>query len=289
MALIKVVTDSTADIPEELIAKWDITIVPLKVHFGTRSYLDGLTITAAEFYDKLRGQEELPTTSQPSPSEFVEAYQKIAREAGEDVQIISLHLSSVLSGTYQSAKMAQNMLADSIDIEVIDSKKASYVLGMIVTSVAEAAKQGKSKEECLALAKRMMNASVVYFMVDTLHYLQKGGRIGKASALVGSLLNIKPILSLDEEGYVYPVEKVRGSKKALLRIFHYLQEYAESDPVHVAICHADAHDQAEQIMHQINDRFEVQSSVVTEIGPVIGTHVGPKTIGLMMYKEKEEE
>lgn len=284
MAKIRIVTDSTADIPRTM--QEGLTIVPLKVHFGEKTYLDGITIQADEFYDKLTKSEQLPTTSQPSPQEFVNAYRQIQEEAGDDVHILSFHLSSSLSGTFQSAKLAQDMLAEEIDITVIDTKKASYGIGMLVAQVQEAINLGRSKEECIALAEQLIDNIATFFMVDTLEYLQKGGRIGRASAVLGSLLNIKPILSLNEEGVVYPLDKVRGSKKAIKRIIQAIREFTEGYDLQLAICHAQAIEQAEELKRNLIEEFSVENVLLTDIGPVIGTHVGPKTLGVIAHRVK---
>lgn len=284
MAKIRIVTDSTADIPPGMLE--EVTIVPLKVHFGEKTYLDGITIQAEEFYEQLAKAKALPTTSQPSPQEFVNAYRQVKEEAGEEVQILSFHLSSALSGTFQSAKLAQDMLSEEIDITVIDTKKASYGIGMLVAEVQEAVKSGKSKEECIALAEQMSVNIGTFFMVDTLEYLQKGGRIGRASALLGSLLNIKPILGLNEQGEVYPLDKVRGSKKALKRIIQAIHEFSDGYELQLAVCHAQAREQAEELKIKLMEEFAVNNVLVTDIGPVIGTHVGPKTLGVIVHRKK---
>lgn len=212
MAKVQVITDSTADIPKDLVKELGISVVPLKVHLASESYLDGVNISSSEFYSRLKEIDQMPTTSQPSPSDFVEAYRE-AMENGS-TEILSIHLSSAFSGTYQSATLAKSMVEGEINVTVLDSKTASYAIGTIVVAAAQAAQEGKSMDECVAVARRVMESKEVYFLVDTLDYLQKGGRIGKASAVVGSLLNIKPILSINNDGEVYAVEKVRGKNKA---------------------------------------------------------------------------
>lgn len=286
MSLVRVVTDSTADIPASIVEELGITIVPLKVHFGKDTFLDGVNIQPDEFYKKLAATLELPTTSQPSPIDFLETFKKISHDSVEEekVQIISIHLSSALSGTVQSASLAQSMLDTQIDITVIDSKKASYAIGIIVVEVAKAAKAGKTKKECISLTKFLIKESVVYFLVDNLAYLQKGGRIGKASALIGGILNIKPILSLDEYGEVYAIDKVRGNKKALFRIIDLLKEFSKDKEVHVGISHAASLSTAQKVLQQISEEFKIKDQVITNIGPVIGTHVGPNTLAIMMIK-----
>lgn len=280
---VKVVTDSTADIAESVREELDIAMVPLKVHLEGETFLDGITLHPQEFYKRLKQADELSTTSQPSPNEFAKAYREVAGDGKHD--IISIHLSAALSGTYQSAVLAKSMLEDELHIEVVDGKKASYATGMIVVAVAEAAKAGKNLEECRALAERLIKEMRVYFMVDTLHYLQKGGRIGKASALLGALLNIKPILKLDEEGEVAPEEKVRGKKKAMARIYSKFQEYAGDDPVRVGLLHADAESEAASVEQTLKERLNISRLHIAELGPVIGTHAGPGTIGIAVFKE----
>ncbi len=284
MAHVKIVTDSTADIPASLVNDLGITVVPLKVHFGEETYLDGVSIQPDMFYDKLRQAERLPTTSQPSPIDFVNTYQKVTEDSKE-MHIISIHLSSALSGTVQSALLAKSMVKDKLSITVVDSKKASYAIGIIVVAVAEAAKRGESVEYCQKLTERLVNDSCVFFLVDTLTFLQKGGRIGKASALLGSLLNIKPILSLNSQGEVHALDKARGKSKALNRIIELLNQFSKGERVRIGISHADSETEAQEIANQLKQSFQVDEIVITEIGPVVGTHVGPGTIAIAMIAE----
>lgn len=283
---VKVVTDSTADIPEAKRKALGIEVVPLKVHFGEETFLDGITLKPAEFYNRLRETEQLPTTSQPSPDAFADTYRTILKEGKYD--ILSIHLSAALSGTYQSAVLGKSMVEEDVpdvSIEVVDSKLASYAFGMMVTVVAEAAKSGKTLDECRRLAERYIEEARVYFVVDTLKYLQKGGRIGKAAALVGSLLNIKPVLKLDKDGEVAPVEKVRGKRRAIERILDKLDAYAGGEPVRVSVLHADVPEEAEKLQSLLTERLHVVQMETGEIGPVIGTHAGHGTIGLVAVKE----
>ncbi|GAB7388093.1 DegV family protein [Bacillaceae bacterium] len=279
---VRIVTDSTADLPPHLLERWNVSVVPLKVTVGGVTYLDGKTITPKRFYELLRSAGEFPATSQPAPADFLETYRRIAEEEGEDVQIISLHLAAALSGTCQSAKLAQSMVADTLDVTVIDTKGASLAQGLVVLAAAKAAAAGKPKEECIALAERIISRLKAYFLVDTLDYLQKGGRIGKASAVIGSLLNIKPILSLNEEGEIYAFDKARGTKKAEARIFEVLQEEFHGKVI-ASVVHADDPASAERFVEEVRTRFEVEELIVTDIGPVIGAHVGPKTLGVVMH------
>jgi DegV family protein with EDD domain len=277
VANIRIVTDSTADIPESVRKQYGIEMVPLKVHFGTETYLDSVTIQADEFYEKLKSAASLPTTSQPSPADFLNVYKRLIGEQ-PGAQIISIHLSSAMSGTYQSAVLAESMLEGEADISVVDSKSASYGFGMLVVEAAKAAQEGKSKEEILELITNIRNNTRIYFLVDTLEYLQKGGRIGKAAALFGSLLNIKPILTIDSDGEVSSVDKVRGQKKAMGRIVELLKEEFGERELALTIASSAEPKTEEEFSQLLRDHFRVRDITYTKIGPVIGTHAGPGTI-----------
>ncbi|GAE29203.1 DegV family protein [Halalkalibacter hemicellulosilyticus] len=285
MSTIKIVTDSTADIPNTLAEELGITVVPLNVIFSDEEvYEDGVTLTADRFYEYVKERNVIPSTSQPTPYQFEELYRSLS---DEDTEIISIHLSSKLSGTYQAATIAKQAL-EMDSIHVIDSKRASYAIGIIVVEIAKYAKSGKSLEDCLSRLEELLNDTTVYFMVDTLEYLQKNGRIGKASALLGSMLKIKPILSLNEAGEVYSFEKARGQKKALNRILEVFDEQFGREPVHVGISHAVNEQYARDVLSLCQQRFNVQSDVITSIGAVIGAHVGPGTIAISITRAKNE-
>lgn len=284
MTNVIIVTDSTADIPADLTKELGIHVVPLKIHFGEDSYEDGVDLSAGEFYEKLSKESVMPTTSQPTPNQFEEVYRSLYKEENKD--IISIHLSSKMSGTFQSAYIAQQTIGEEIPLEVVDSKRASYALGVIAVEAAQLAAAGSAKAEIMERINEMLQETKVYFMVDTLEYLKKNGRIGKASALMGSLLKIKPILSLTEEGEVYPFEKVRGSKKAEQRILAELTKQFNGKPLHVGISHAEAEKEADQFMSKIREQFDLQQEVITNIGPVIGAHVGPGTLSIAVSPVK---
>ncbi|WP_135557616.1 DegV family protein [Paenibacillus cymbidii] len=282
MSQIRLMTDSTADIPAELRQELGIAMVPLKIHFGEETYLDAVTLQPEQFYEKLAAAPSLPKTSQPSPLDFVECFKQVAAES-PGASIISVHLGSVLSGTYQSALLAASMLEGEIDVTVVDSRSASYGCGLQVVKAAEAARAGATKEQCLELMATIKQRNSLYFLVDTLDYLQKGGRIGKASAFIGSLLNIKPILTLDEDGTVTSVDKVRGHRKAMQRIIELLQdEGAFGGENDVIIAHSNDREKAEELSGLIGEHFRVRSLTYTSLGPVIGTHVGPGTVAVFM-------
>jgi DegV family protein with EDD domain len=280
MANIRILTDSTSDIPESVRKENAIEMVPLKVHFDTETYYDAVTIHPEQFYEKLKTASKLPTTSQPSPVDFVEAF-KGAGEA-QSGPVIAITVSSNMSGTYQSALLAKSLLDEQVDVTVIDSKSASYGIGLLVVSAAKAAQEGKSKDEIIELIQRMRRETRIYFLVDTLEYLQKGGRIGKASALFGSLLNIKPILTIDPEGQVAPVDKVRGQKKAVSRIIELLKEEFGDREVQGVVAHANSPEAANEFGAQLREHLNIRDMSYTSVGPVIGTHAGPGTLAVFM-------
>lgn len=278
MSRIRIVTDSTADIPPATRESLGIQMVPLKIHFGEETYLDSVTLQSEQFYEKLTSSPVLPTTSQPSPVEFLDMYKRLAEEEGPDVKIISIHLSSALSGTYQSAVLAKSMLENEIDITIIDSKSASYGIGALVVAAAEAAKEGRSIDEIVVLIEKLRKQFYIYFLVDTLEFLRKGGRIGKASAVLGSLLNIKPILAIDPDGEVAAVDRIRGHKKAMSRIVELLQANLGDKPIRLHIAHANHQEGAEELRAQIEEKFTVVSVGYVTLGPVIGAHAGPGVV-----------
>ncbi|WP_026701022.1 DegV family protein [Salibacterium aidingense] len=281
MGRVKIVTDSTADIPRELVQKYNITVVPLKVMMGNETFQDGVNLTPEAFYNRLDLIDDLPSTSQPTPYEFETIYQRIQEKAEEDdITILSIHLSSEMSGTVQSATLAAQSVEDDVKVEVIDSKKASYAIGIIVVEAAKMAEEGAGLTECKTKLESLLSQTKVYFLVDTLEYLHKNGRIGKASALIGSLLKMKPVLSLTEEGIVYPFKKVRGKKKAVAVICDTLKEEYGTRPVHIGVSHAEAEAAGKDLLEAAEADLNVQSTTLTKIGAVIGSHTGHGTIAV---------
>lgn len=287
MSLVKIVTDSTADIPKRVREQLGIEMVSLKVMFGVETYLDAVSISTSQFYEKLIASSSLPTTSQPSPIEFMETYQRVLQK-NPGSPIISLHVSSAVSGTFQSALLGSAMLEESSasdsDITVIDTKSASYGAGMLVVRAAEMAAAGGSKEAILAEIERLNKDKKLYFLVDTLEYLQKGGRIGKAAALFGSILNVKPILTLDEDGAVTAVDKVRGTKKAMQRIIELFKQEFGSDPVELMVAWTHKSEAALELAALAQTQLQVRNIKQTEIGASVGTHVGPGTAALFINR-----
>ncbi|AOZ91519.1 DegV family protein [Paenibacillus crassostreae] len=278
-----IVTDSTADIPEELAKKHGIHVVPLRLQFGGESLLDGVEISAKEFYDRLDKATELPTTSQPSPADYVRVYEQI-QEEHPGASILSIHISSGLSGTYQSALIAKSMMEENVDLTVVDSLSASYGFGLLVVHAARLASQGMAVEDIVIAVEQLRKERKLYFLVDTLEYLQKGGRIGKAAALFGTLLNIKPILSIDQEGIIYAVEKVRGRNKAVARMIElFKQDLGNIGKINVAVGHTANPATAESFLTELSGHFELEEVVLTNVGSVVGSHVGRGTIAVFIW------
>ncbi len=277
----KIVTDSAADIPRQLVEELGITVVPLTVHFGDKSYLDYVELNPSNFYDLLRSSPEHPRTSQPSPGDFKDVFEKLTADGSPVVAVL---LSGELSGTYQSATLAREMLPDR-KIEVIDSRLASMCYGLAAVDAARAARDGRSFEEVAALGRKIVESIGVVFAVDTLEYLARNGRIGKATAFLGTMLSIKPLLTL-QDGIVTPLEKVRGEKKVIPRMVEIMGERLdpEKPAARAAIVHADCLDRAEALRAAAEAAYHPAEIIVGGLGGIIGTHVGPGTIALMWYQ-----
>jgi DegV family protein with EDD domain len=273
---VKVVTDSTADLPQEVVDELDITVVPLTVLFGQETYKDGVEITREEFFERLVNGTILPRTSQPPVGDFVEVYKKLSDEGHE---IVSVHVSDKLSGTMNSARLAAEEVPGA-KIAIVDSGTAALALGLVAKATGEAAKAGKSHDVVAAIAQDAADKTDVYFVVDTLEYLQKGGRIGKASALIGGLLSFKPILTV-VDGLVHPHEKVRTRAKAVAKIAEIAINngpYAEVGIIY------DARGEAVDTLFGQLEPLSDRPVVAGPIGAVIGVYSGPGVIGVALRK-----
>jgi len=275
--MIKIVTDSSAYLPADLVQQHDIHVIPLRVLFGEQVYRDEIDLSHREFYRMLTEAETLPTTSQPSAGEFFDLYSELSKDGHE---IISIHISSKLSGTISSAQSAKEMLPEA-KITIIDSASTVMGLGLMVLTAVRAAAEGKTTSEIVAIVERMILEMNVVFVVDTLEYLQKGGRIGGAAALVGTLLKVKPILCL-KDGRVEPLDKVRSKRKALARLLEVVEErVGPGTPIRVAVLHAQVPEEARELEQEVLAHFNCTECYFTEIGPAIGTHTGPGVVGLV--------
>ena len=276
-----IVVDSTADFPEAPVRFPNWRVVPLYVRFGQDSYRDYVELGPDEFYRRLRTARELPTTSQPTPGDFMAAY----RELESFERVYSLHISAKLSGTYESARMAAEEVA--VDrIRTVDSGTASAAVAMLGLAIQRRLERGTTDEEIDALVERYQRERGLLFTVETLEFLQRGGRIGRAAAWAGTLLNIKPILTI-EDGEVLPLKRVRGSKKALQEFAAVFREQTDDgDGLRVGIAHADAPDRVDAIRALVQDiRPQAEIEHVTTLGAVIGTHSGPGCVGFFWFSD----
>ena len=275
------VLDSTADLPDaaERFANW--RVVPLHVRFGDESFRDGVDLSSEAFYDRLRASDAPPATAQPSPGEFLDCYRSLA---GYE-RILSLHVSARVSGTFASAETAAAELGDG-RVRAIDTETASASIGLLALAIQRRLEQGTSDEEIDALVERYKRERGLLFTVETLEFLLRGGRIGKARALAGTLLNVKPILSI-ADGEVVPVKRVRGDAKALAELVEGMAEATEDGPeLRLAIAHAAAPERAAELERRIRElRPSAQLELVVSLGAVIGAHAGPGTIAVFWFRD----
>jgi len=268
--MVKIICDSTGDIPEEIRKKYDITIVPLNVLFGTDSYQDGVDITPAQFYKMLVESKVHPTTSQPAPGLFAEAYQKLAKETDE---IMVLTISAGISGTYDSAMQAKQLVDSSLKIEVIDSKWTCAGLLLPTLAAARAAEKGMKLEEITGMVKDILPKIRVYMIFDTLEYLRKGGRIGKAKALLGGMLKLNPMLTL-KDGVIHPVTQARGRAKSVDILVDMMKK--TGNPEEIVVEDATTPDELEDLAKRISSAIPKAKIIRTKVGPCIGVHAGPR-------------
>lgn len=279
MKNIAFITDSTAYLSPAFIKDNEITVIPLNLHWDGANYRDGVNITPAQFYEMLDKADSIPSTSQPTYGEFEVLLKDLAKN---NDAIIATLISSGISGTVDSALMAQKHLS-SLSIEVIDSKLTSAGLALLMKALVKARSDGVDVTELVALANRIIDNTSIFFMVDTLKYLHKGGRIGGASRLFGSALEIKPILHLTKEGKIDALEKVRTKKKAMQRLIDLAVEKANGKKAYVGIIQAEAKEDAKAIKKALSQRIDYVEMDIYELSPVIGTHVGPGTLGIAVH------
>lgn len=288
---IAIVTDSTADIPQALAESLNIKVIPLSVHFGGRAYLDRIDISNEEFYNYIGTAKTLPTTSQPSPAQYLDVYHACKEEGAE--RIISMHISSEMSGTYQGAKLAAEMIKDEIPVEVIDSRTVTIGLGLQVVSLAQYLQEhpDTSWENILERVQTIVKNTRIYFLLDTLDNLQKGGRIGKASYLVGSILNIKPVLVV-EDGFINAYEKIRGKKieKAVDHLTDIVVKMIDpTKTLHIVLGYNDEaylHILKNSLVPKLVSHLDHQGIEPDsyELGSVVTTHIGLGEIGVAFYQ-----
>ncbi len=277
--MVRIITDSTSDLSAEQARQLGVDVFPLQVHFGEECYLDGVEISVAQFYEKLAQAEQLPTTSQVNPDAFAQKFQRYV-DAGDTV--VGIFLSSKMSGTCQSALIAREMV-DQEKIFVVDSHTVTFALGLMVTEAVKLRDQGLSAGEIAARMEELSHKVRLLAMVDTLKYLKMGGRISAATAAVGGLLGINPIISVGDSGTVESAGKARG-RKAAFRWIAGRMEQEPADPAHgISFGHSNAPEAMEECISFFADRLDTEHALRSDIGAVVGTHAGPGAAGIAYF------
>ncbi|HOK48837.1 MAG TPA: DegV family protein [Sedimentibacter sp.] len=273
---IRIVVDSTSDLTDEIIEKYNIKMVPLTVNFENESFLDKVELSTKEFFDKLEAAEKLPTTTLVSPGTFVEVFSEILLEGD---QVLGMFIASELSGTYDSARMAKNMIG-SEDIHLIDTKSVCLGSFALVLEAIRLVEEKKPIEEIVNELEALKEKTVVVAALDTLKYLEKGGRLSKGQAVIGSLLNIKPIIAV-KDGKISVIDKIRGRNKTIKWFDEWIEKnnFDLSDKT-VLLFHGRAYEQLKVLRNTIEEKYNIKNIIEQEIGAVIGTHAGPGVLGI---------
>ncbi|MGQ9572394.1 MAG: DegV family protein [Dehalococcoidia bacterium] len=271
---VAIVTDSTADLTPEMVKELGVTVVPLRVIFGDEALREGVDISTEEFYERLVKSRPLPTTSAPSVGDFQEVYERLLKEVDS---VLSIHIGAKLSATVQAAQTARQSLAKPGRVEVVDSQAISLAMGFAIMEAVEVARAGGKLAEVKAAAESAVRRTHVMFMVDTLEYLRRGGRIGRARAYLGTILKVKPILTL-RDGEVYPEERVRTRARGLERIVQSMVKHQKVK--RAAVGHSTTPDEAASIRERVAMAFPNANVDLIRFGPVLGTHAGPGIIGV---------
>jgi DegV family protein with EDD domain len=284
LAKVRILTDSAADLPSEVLDRYSIGVIPFPVSFASETYLDGVDLDRPTFYSRLAQSAELPKTSQITPATFIEEF---TRATSDESDVVYIGLSSGLSGTAQAARMARDMLPDPAKVFTVDSLAASVGEGILVLRAAEMAKQGASARVIAETCENIRGNLNCIFTIDTLEYLKKGGRITAFKAAMGGMLNLKPVLHVNREGHIVQLEIARGRKKAVRRLIEIIEEKGKDLASQViGVNHSRAPEEAEALAAEIRDRFACREVVTGEIGATVGTHVGPGTLSVFFFGEK---
>jgi DegV family protein with EDD domain len=278
---VKIVTDSTSDLPSRVAQELGITVVPLNVRFGTEVYRDGVDLTAEQFYERLSHSKALPATSTPSPGAFAEAYDKLAKETDE---VLVITLSSKYSTTYEAAVQGKELKRSRTRVEVIDSYSAIMGLGLICISAAKVAQDGASLDECIDIVRGNIPRVHVRMVFDTLEYLKRGGRIGTAQAFVGSMLKVNPILTI-KDGYTEAVARTHSRRQAIEYLYSFVAGFSRIEEL--AIENATTPEEADTLAERLGSKFPREHIYCSKVSPVVGTHVGPHVLAVSILGDKD--
>ena len=277
--MIKILTDSTCDLPPTWFNRYNISAIPINIQFGLETFQEGVNITPDTFYRRIQTEGVLPTTSQPSVGEFCQIYEALAADGSE---ILSIHVTSKLSGAWQSAVLAARQLNDKVKIRVVDSLTGSTGLGLMAREAAQLAAAGLSIEEIVLRLERRRSQIQVFIILEDLGYARMSGRVGRLRELLASLLNVKPIVGVDQ-GALIPLERVRSRQKGFERMLALAEAQVGQAPVHVGLVHALAQANAENLLTQIQQRLNCQDTFVTDLALSLAVHFGPGAIGFAAY------
>jgi len=277
---VEVVTDSLSDVPSELAKELGITVIPMNVLFGTEVYRDGIDLTTEQFYDKLMHSKTIPTTAVPPLGTFVEAYDRLAQETDE---ILVIAVSHKFSATYETALQAVKLMKQKSRVEVVDSLQAIMGQGLLVITAAKAAKTGASLDELVELTRHNIPRAEVRMAFDTLEYLKRGGRIGKAQAFLGSMLKVHPILGI-RDGEAYPFARERSRAKAIDYLYDFAANFSHIDGMAVEC--ATTPDEAEALVERLGSKFPKERIYRSKASPVVGTHVGPRVLAVSVLGDR---
>ncbi|MFC1846159.1 DegV family protein [Chloroflexota bacterium] len=285
MSKIAIVTDSVACISEELQKKHDIRVAPVQIIWDRVEYRDGIDLTTTEFYKRLRTSKTLPTTSSGIPGEFTRIFEDLKKEKVDGV--VAIVLSGVLGASYKSALAARDSMSDAPPMEIIDTNTAMMAQGFAVLAAARAAEAGGSMEDIAKAARDTVAMTHIFWAMDTLEYLKKGGRVSLPQAVIASWLQVKPITGINiENGKVEPLARVRTRGKVISKLIEMMDERVkDTGPLHVAVMHGDSSVEAEKLEKIVAEKYSPVEIMLSEITPVIGTHTGPGTLGLAFYNE----
>ena len=276
---IKIVTDSTADLPAKLVKELDVAVVPVYLRFGAEVYRDRVDISEDEFYRKLLSDPTHPNTTQPTPQDFASVYEKLSKDADG---IVSIHITSKLSGTYNSAVQGKKMVKNGCPIEIVDSQTVSIAIGLMVIQACKMAKSGRSLKQIVDGVGKMIPNVHLLILFDTLKYLAKGGRIGKAKAMLGAVLSIKPLLTV-KGGELVPSSQVRTRLKGIDRLLDFAKNATEIEDL--AVLYSTTLDEAQALVERTSSIFSKERTILARLGPALGVHGGPGILAIALREK----